>query len=131
MGHETILDEYTFLVSETNEKGILRFANNDFCKIAGYSLDELIDKPHNIVRHPDMPKSAFKDLWETVKKGNIWTGFVKNSTKDGGYYWVFATVYPFESDDGKKGYLSCRKKASVDEIKTHEKLYKELREREK
>ncbi len=78
-----------------------------------------------------MPKSAFKDLWETVKKGNIWTGFVKNSTKDGGYYWVFATVYPFESDDGKKGYLSCRKKASVDEIKTHEKLYKELRKKEK
>ncbi len=92
---ETILDDYAFLVSETDEKGIIRFANRDFCNIAEYNLEELIGKPHNIVRHKDMPKVAFKDLWETVAKGNIWTGYVKNATKSGGYYWVFATVYPF------------------------------------
>ena len=120
---ETILDDYAFLVSETNEKGIIRFANRDFCNIAEYPLEELIGKPHNVVRHKDMPRNAFKDLWETVKKGNIWTGYVKNTTKNGGYYWVFATVYPFSSCDGTNGYLSCRRKASKDEIEKISKLY--------
>ncbi|MDD3008081.1 MAG: PAS domain-containing protein [Arcobacter sp.] len=128
--NETQLSEYAFLVSETNEKGIITFANSDFCEIAGFTLDELIGKPHNIVRHEDMPKTAFKDLWETVKKGEIWTGYVKNRTKDDNYYWVFATVYPFESCDGEKGYLSCRKKASKEEIEVYEKLYKSLKEEE-
>ncbi len=128
--NETQLSEYAFLVSETNEKGIITFANNDFCEIAGFTLDELIGKPHNVVRHSDMPKSAFKDLWDTVKKGEIWTGYVKNRTKDDNYYWVFATVYPFESCDGEKGYLSCRKKASKEEIEVYEKLYKSLKEEE-
>jgi len=128
--NETILDEYAFLVSETNEKGIITFANNDFCKIAGFTLEELIGKPHNVVRHDDMPKGAFKNLWETVKKGEIWTGYVKNRTKDGGYYWVFATVFPFEGSDGSKGYLSCRKKASKEEIENYEKLYKDLKNNE-
>lgn len=128
--NETQLSEYAFLVSETNEKGIITFANNDFCEIAGFTLDELIGKPHNIVRHEDMPKTAFKDLWDTVKKGEIWTGYVKNRTKDDNYYWVFATVYPFESCDGEKGYLSCRKKASKEEIEVYEKLYKSLKEEE-
>lgn len=131
MGKETILDDFAFLVSETDEKGIIKFANNDFCQIAEYSLDELMDKPHSMVRHEDMPKVAFKDLWETVKKGNIWTGYVKNATKNGGYYWVYATVYPFESCDGTLGYLSCRKKASKNEIIIHEKLYKEWKNNEK
>ena len=120
---ETILDDYAFLVSETDEKGIIRFANRDFCNIAEYNLEELIGKPHNIVRHKDMPKVAFKDLWETVAKDNIWTGYVKNATKSGAYYWVFATVYPFSSCDGTKGYLSCRRKASKDEIEKISKLY--------
>lgn len=128
--NEIILDEYAFLVSETDEKGIISFANNDFCRIAGYSIDELIGKPHNIVRHPDMPKVAFESLWETVQKGEIWTGFVKNATKKGGYYWVYATVYPFETCDGNKGYLSCRRKPSQEEIKTHEDLYKQWKEQE-
>ena len=127
MSQETKLQEDTFLVSETDAQGIIRFANDDFCHIAGYSLDELVNKPHSMVRHPDMPKAAFKDLWDTVKNGKIWTGYVKNSTKSGGYYWVFATVYPFESCDGSQGYLSCRRKASESEITTHEKLYKQMK----
>jgi len=130
MSRETVLDEFAFLVSETDEKGIIRFANDDFCKIAEYSLEEMVGKPHNMVRDSDMPKAAFKDLWDTVKKGNIWTGYVKNATKSGGYYWVYATVYPFESCDGSKGYMSCRRKASNDEIAEHEALYKEWRAKE-
>ena len=130
MAGETVLDDYAFLVSETDAKGNITFANDDFCDVAGYNLDELMGQPHNIVRHPDMPKAAFKDLWETVQKGQVWTGFVKNATKDGGYYWVFATVYPFETCDGTKGYMSCRRKASPQEIAEHEKLYKQLRTQE-
>ncbi len=122
-GQETVLDEYAFLVSETNEKGIISFANDDFCKIAEYNLEELMGQPHNMVRHPDMPRKAFKSLWETVQKGEVWTGYVKNATKSGGYYWVFATVYPFESCDGSKGYLSCRRRASETEIKAATELY--------
>ena len=131
IGRETVLDDYTFLVSETDEKGTILFANDDFCKIAEYTIDELIGNPHNLVRHKDMPKAAFADLWKTVQKGEIWTGYVKNATKNGGYYWVYATAYPFESSDGTLGYLSCRKKASQEEIIIHEKLYKELKNTEK
>ena len=124
-GQETVLDDYSFLVSETDAKGTILFANNDFCKIAGYPLEELIGRPHSMVRHQDMPKKAFKSLWETVKSGNIWTGYVKNATKDGGYYWVYATVYPFESSDGGNGFLSCRRKATKEEISSAEVLYKQ------
>lgn len=129
-GKETILEDYAFLVSETDEKGNIIFANDDFCEIAEYTVDELIGKPHNIVRHPDMPKVAFKDLWDTVKAGKVWTGYVKNGTKSGGYYWVFATVFPTTTSEGSKGYLSCRRKASKEEIEEHEVLYKELKAKE-
>ena len=89
---EHVLKNDDFLVSQTDDKGIILFANDDFCKIAGYTIDELVGKPHNIVRHRDMPKAAFKDLWDTVKSGKVWNGYVKNKTSDGGYYWVYATV---------------------------------------
>ncbi|MGD9555065.1 MAG: PAS domain-containing protein [Arcobacteraceae bacterium] len=127
MSQETILNDDAFLVSETDAKGIIQFANDDFCKVAEYSVEELIGKPHNVVRHPDMPKAAFKDLWETVKRGEVWTGYVKNATRSGGYYWVYATVFPFESCNGSRGYLSCRRKASQEEINTAQALYKTLK----
>jgi len=123
-GQETVLDDYAFLVSETDAKGNISFANNDFCEVAEYTLSELLGKPHNMVRHKDMPSKAFKSLWDTVQKGDIWTGYVKNSTKSGGFYWVYATVYPFESCDGSNGFLSCRRKASIEEIQEASELYK-------
>ena len=131
MGKEMILDDFAFLVSETDEKGIIIFANDDFCKLAEYSVDELIGKPHNIVRHKDMPKAAFKDLWDTVKRDEVWSGYVKNATKSGNYYWVFATVFPTVTSDGKKGFLSCRRKATRQEIDEHDALYKTLIAKEK
>ncbi len=127
MSKEIVLDDYAFLVSQTNEKGIITFASDDFCEIAGYSVEELIGKPHNIVRHPDMPKEAFKSLWETVKSGKIWTGYVKNATKNGDFYWVFATVYPTIIDNGEKGFISCRRKASKEEIEIASNLYKTMK----
>ncbi|MDX4063169.1 PAS domain-containing protein [Aliarcobacter skirrowii] len=131
MSKEIILDDYAFLVSETNEKGNIIFANDDFCEIAGFTVDELIGKPHNIVRHKDMPKAAFKDLWETVKRGEVWIGYVKNATKSGDFYWVFATVFPTTTSEGTKGYISCRKKATIEEIKQCELLYKQMRDKER
>jgi len=124
---EMVLESGDFLVSETDAKGIIKFANEDFCKYAGYTLQELIGKPHNMVRHNDMPKAAFADLWETVKRGGRWKGFVKNARQDGGYYWVYATVYPFTSCDGTQGFISCRKKASEEEVIQYTELYKTMK----
>ena len=129
--NEVELQESAFLVSETDSKGIIKFANDEFCHYAGYTLEELVNKPHNMVRHPDMPRAAFKDLWETVKSGKRWRGFVKNRTKDGRYYWVFATVYPFKSCDGSNGYISCRRKISDAEKEKYTKLYKEMKAQER
>lgn len=131
MSEEIILEEYAFLVSETDEKGIIIFANDDFCKIAGYSIDELIGSPHNKVRHPDMPKAAFKDLWETIKSGKVWTGYVKNATKKGDFYWVFATIFPTITSDGRKGYLSCRRKATKQETDEYTLIYNDLLKKER
>ncbi len=124
---ELKLDIDSFLLSETDEKGIIRFANDEFCKFAEYSLEELIGQPHNIVRHEDMPKAAFEDLWETVKSGKPWKGFVKNKTKSGNHYWVFATVFPFISCDGSKGYISCRRMAAQSEIEKYQNIYKNMK----
>lgn len=124
---EVMLDKQSFLVSETDEKGIITFANPDFCTIAGYTLEELMGRPHNIVRHPDMPKVAFKDLWQTITSGKIWTGFVKNRCKNGDFYWVYATVYPMKGCEGKPSFMSARRMATHEEITQAETLYKTMR----
>ena len=131
MSKEIVLDNSVFLVSETDEKGNIIFANEDFCRIAEYSVNELIGKPHNIVRHSDMPKAAFKDLWDTIKQGKVWTGYVKNQTKSGNYYWVFATVFPTTISEGTKGYLSCRRRATQEEIDESIELYKQMNAKER
>ncbi len=123
---ERLLTQTNLLVSETDSRGIIRYANEEFCKFAEYEVGELEGKAHSIVRHQDMPKAAFKDLWQTVKSGKVWKGFVKNSTKNGNYYWVFATVFPYVNSNGEEGYLSIRKMASKEEIQKYEKLYQEM-----
>jgi len=127
MSRETVLKDNAFLVSETDARGVITFANKEFCDVAEYSLEELINKPHSLVRHKDMPKAAFKDLWDTVQKGQVWQGYVKNKTKTGGYYWVHATVYPYKNEKGEQCYMSCRRKPSQDKIIEAEALYKTLR----
>lgn len=124
--NETKLDRNTMIVSETDAKGIIVYANSDFCTIAGYAKEELIGQPHNMVRHEDMPKAAFKDLWDTVSSGKIWNGIVKNKTKDGGYYWVNATAYSSTDINGDKRYISVRVKPTESEISNAEKLYSQL-----
>lgn len=127
MSRETVLKDDAFLVSETDSKGIITFANKQFCDVAEYSLDELMDQPHNMVRHGDMPKAAFEDLWKTVKAGKVWQGYVKNKTKSNGYYWVYATVYPYKNENGEQCYMSCRRKPSREKIEEAIALYKTLR----
>jgi len=125
MAKEKIFSNTKLLVSKTDEKGLILFANDDFCEVAGYSIEELIHKPHNIIRHPDMPSWAFEELWETIKKGEPWSGFVKNKTKDNEYYWVFARVFRTYTSDNIIEYVSIRENISLEEKQHYEKYYKE------
>ena len=127
---EIKLLEDSFLLSETDEKGIIRYVNDEFCEFSEYQIEELLGKPHNIVRHKDMPKQAFQEMWIELGEGNIWKGFVKNSTKSGKYYWVFATIFPFTSSDNEKGFVSSRRRASDDEIEKYSKIYEDMNKRE-
>lgn len=127
MSQEIILDKNTMIVSETDIKGNIIYANADFCKIAEYTKDELIGRPHNIVRHNDMPKAAFEDLWKTIQNGKIWNGIVKNSTKNGNFYWVNATAFPSKDSKGQLRFISVRVKPTAEEIKNAESLYKTLK----
>ncbi len=114
------------LVSRTDLKGIIIYANDEFVAISGYSRDELIGKNHNIVRHPDMPPAAFEDLWLTVKALNPWQGIVKNRAKSGDYYWVDANVLPVFKNGKVHEYLSVRRPPSRDKIEQAEQLYRLL-----
>ena len=98
----------TYLVSRTDLKGMITYANDAFVDISGFSRDELIGSSHNLVRHPDMPEAAFRDLWATVKSGLPWRGLVKNRCKNGDFYWVEAFVVPLKKDGNITGYQSVR-----------------------
>jgi aerotaxis receptor len=126
MEEEIFLDNGMIIVSETDAKGTILYANGDFCKICGYTKDELIGKPHNIVRHSDMPKAAFKSLWDDIKNGETWNGIVKNKTKNNGFYWVNATVFNSRDTDGKLRYISVRIKPTQEEVDNAQALYKTL-----
>lgn len=126
----TLRDE-DFIVSKTDTRGIITYANAEFLKVAGYTEAELIGKSHNIVRHPDMPKAGFKSLWDTIKQGKEWRGIVKNLAKDGGFYWVEALVTPSYEDGNIIGYMSVRRKPSAEQVKEAEELYRKLRDAEK
>jgi len=119
------------IISETDTKGIITFANRKFCEISGYSAEELIGKPHNIIRHPDMPKAAFKKMWETIQKGEVWHGLVKNLRKDGRYYWVSTEIAPVKNENGEiTGYIAARKPTSEENIAEAEEQYAKMRESE-
>ena len=126
MNEEIKMSISDIIVTETDDKGIITFANEDFCKIAGYKKEELLGSPHNMVRHSDMPKAAFKDLWQTVQDGKLWKGIVKNKTKNGGFYWVNATAYTSKKANGELRYISIRIKPTDKEIADAVNLYSTL-----
>jgi len=115
-----------YLLSETDEKGTILYANDAFLKIANMKAEELVGQPHNIVRHPEMPRTAFKSLWDDVQSKGFWTGYVKNSRKGGGHYWVFATVLRSVDKNGNTKYISIRVKPSREEVKKAQELYATL-----
>lgn len=118
------------IVSSTDLQGIITHANEAFVDISGYSLNELIGAPHHILRHPDMPKAAFSNLWKTIQTGNKWHGYVKNLCKDGSYYWVYATVVPSLRRGKVVGYTSVRREPAEERIQEAIALYAQLIQRE-
>jgi PAS domain S-box-containing protein len=115
------------LVSRTDLKGRIVYANKVFCDMAGFSFDELKGQPHNIVRHPDMPASAFQDLWETLQAEKPWNGIVKNRCKNGDYYWVIANVSAeYDNNGSVSGYISVRTAPTQTQIDAAEALYREV-----
>ncbi len=116
------------LISVTDLKGRITYGNHNFVSVSGYSQDELIGQPHNLLRHPDMPEEAFRDMWHTIQdKGKPWSAVVKNRRKNGDHYWVRANATPVRDGDRIVGYLSVRTKPSADEIAAFDQLYEKMR----
>ncbi|WP_104713422.1 PAS domain-containing protein [Helicobacter cetorum] len=130
---ERFVEEEGFLVSKTTTKGVITYANEPFVKIVGAkNLQELLGKPHNIVRHPDMPKTAFKYLWETLQTKNEANVFVKNKSFNGDFYWVFANVTPsFDMHGNVIGYYSVRRKPNPKAISEISSIYQTLLSQER
>ncbi len=124
---EIVLDDHALLVSRTDINGRITFVNAEFVQVSGFTEEELLGAPHNLVRHPHMPKEAFADLWATVKDGRPWEGFVKNRTKSGDYYWVRANVTPVTEDGAVTGYVSIRSKPTRAQVAAAETLYADFR----
>ncbi len=120
------LDPDLVMVSETDLLGNIVSYNEGLCAVSGYSDAELLYQPHSILRHPDMPKSIFEDLWRTIKQKRTWVGIIKNKRKDGRYYWMVVNVTPLLKNDCHIGYLSVRYPASAEEIALASKLYAQL-----
>jgi len=120
---ETAFPTGELIVSQTDRDGIITMCNNAFVLMSGWSRDELMGSPHSILRHPDMPRAAFADLWTTVNQGRRWTGYVKNLRKDGGFYWVFATVIPKVAGDEIVGHTSVRRQPSRRRVEAAAQLY--------
>ena len=118
------------IVSRTDLNGILTHANDAFVEISGYEREELIGKPHYILRHPDMPAAAYADMWATLKDDQKWHGYVKNLCKDGTYYWVYATAVPNVRRGETVGYTSVRRKPSWQKIEATIAQYAELKAQE-
>jgi aerotaxis receptor len=124
---ETIVPEDELIISRTNLKGIITYANETFAQISGYDVSQLIGKPHNIVRHPDMPKRVFKDMWDNLKSGKKWEGIVKNIRADKGFYWVHASISGVYKDNKLIEFKSIRTPVSFNEKLKYQKLYDEYR----
>ncbi len=127
MSREQLFGQDEILLSTTDLSSHIKYANHYFCKIAGYELDEMLGKPHNMVRHPDMPKAAFENLWQFIQSGESWMGPVKNRCKNGDYYWVNAFVTPIKDEHGKvHEYQSVRTCPDRQVTKRAEHLYPQL-----
>ena len=123
---ETLLPENEFIYSRTDLKGVITEANEAFCNVSGFTREEMIGQPHNMVRHPDMPEAAFADMWRDLKRGCPWRGIVKNRRKDGGYYWVVANVSPVRERGQIVGYQSVRSRPTQAEVTVTDSAYRKI-----
>ena len=130
-GNEVTFPADVQLVSTTDLQSYVTYANTAFLSVSGYALDELVGLPHNVIHHPDMPKTAFRDMWQKLKEGKAWRGIVKNRCKNGDFYWVDAYVTPIYEDKNIVGYQSVRVKPNAEDKSRAEKIYKQLHERER
>lgn len=124
--------EYPFpqgktLVSTTDTKGRILYCNTSFIEVSGYEKEELLGQPHNLIRHPDMPEEAFRDMWETISSGRPWSAPVKNRRKNGDYYWVMANATPLLENGKPIGYMSVRTEATREQVAAAERLYAQMR----
>ena len=124
--NELFLDPLRPIVTKTDLKGRITYANPAFVEISGFTLDELIGQPHNVVRHPDMPKQAFADLWNHIRDGKSCMGPVKNRCKNGDYYWVDAYVMPISEKGKVIGYESVRCVPNEQDVARAEQLYQQI-----
>jgi len=121
-----IYDE-SLLLTETDTDGVITYANRRFCKVSGFTKEELIGMPHSITRHPDMPEGLFSAMWKIISEKKIWRGYVKSLAKDGGYYWTLMYVQvKLDNDDNIIGYTATRRKAYTASLLDVEKKYQEL-----
>ena len=119
------------MITETDRYGIITYANKKFRGMTGYTKEELIGAPHNINRHPDMPKEAFRQMWQTIKKGEYWEGYVKNMRKDGRYYLVIVWIKPkLDAEGNIVGYIAGRKIPDREKMEAALALYRELKAKE-
>ena len=124
---ETKIPKDELIISRTDLKGNITYANESFANISGYEIDELIGQPHNILRHPDMPKRVFRKLWETLNNEQKWEGVIKNLRKDKGFYWVHANISGVYKDGQLIEYKSIRTPISFEEKLKYQSLYDEYR----
>ncbi len=125
--HERVMREDDFIVSKTDLKGRITYCNRIFIEFSGYTEAELLDAPHNIIRHPDMPRGVFKFLWDTLAQKKECFAYVKNMCKNGDFYWVMANVTPdLDAQGNVMGYFSVRRKASPKAIAVVSGLYKAM-----
>ena len=124
---ERTFREDEIIVSKTDLKGVITYANRTFIEVSGYSEEELLGQAHNIIRHPDMPQCVFKLLWDTIAQGKEIFAYVKNMCKNGDYYWVFAHVTPtFDRDRQIVGYHSSRRVPERTQVQLFEEIYAKL-----
>ncbi|SDR43105.1 methyl-accepting chemotaxis sensory transducer with Pas/Pac sensor [Paraburkholderia fungorum] len=126
-GHEYEFPSSHMLVSATDLTGRIQYCNPAFIAVSGFTRDELIGQPHNLIRHPDMPREAFEDMWTTIRDGRPWTALVKNRRKNGDHYWVHANVTPVVEKGTVVGYLSVRIKPDREAVRDAEALYARMR----
>ena len=126
--HEFVIPDGVTLVSTTDLTSRITYCNPNFVSVSGYSREELIGQPHNLVRHPDMPEEAFRDMWATLQRGSPWSALVKNRRKNGDHYWVLANATPMMDKGQVTGYMSVRTKPTREQIDAAESLYARMRE---